>query len=400
MPTNDFASYAKPLLDKLDDDPSKELEAAAPFASTTFPGGATDVEGEATPLTGNEPTDLDPNGNGESNEDIDAGRRAYPMVGPDVWAFYKSFRFVDLPPFSGQWGIFLLDAGIASLSAELQDQAPGLPWDELERLAKETLLAHERYHFWIDAWALGQEITPIEMACKRYVYYLAGKRQAELTPEDYEESLANHYTFQRLRRLRFSDGTTASRILRTVLSLAPQPYSDFSLLPTDRTAREADLAHAVANGLPPGTAACRSRIQFGIDGNGRSNATILGASIQPADRWHPIVGWSRCPTHRVRTHNYARLVQPFQGPKLPEFREFVTNYLDGKPAEHTDHDYYKIDNGEKVKFPNPHDKEVRGYELRGTLRQAGMTQKEFNAERDRTRSWSKHCPRNPPKPPL
>ena len=46
--------------------------------------------------------------------------------------------------------------------------------------------------------------------------------------------------------------------------------------------------------------------------------------------------------------------------------QFVERYLSGKKTR-TDHDYYTIDNGEKVKFPNPHDKEVRSYELKGTL---------------------------------
>ena len=62
---------------------------------------------------------------------------------------------------------------------------------------------------------------------------------------------------------------------------------------------------------------------------------------------------------------------------MTEFRRYVCGYLDGSFLERTDHDYYRIDNGEKVKVPNPHDKTVRGYELKGTLHKAGMTHKEF-----------------------
>ena len=43
----------------------------------------------------------------------------------------------------------------------------------------------------------------------------------------------------------------------------------------------------------------------------------------------------------------------------------------------SDHQYFQIDNLAIIKFPNPHDKEIRGYELKGTLIKAGMTQKEF-----------------------
>jgi hypothetical protein len=93
------------------------------------------------------------------------------------------------------------------------------------------------------------------------------------------------------------------------------------------------------------------------------------------------------------------LLQPFQGPDLTEFRRYVGDYLDGQLLGHTDHDYYRIDNGEKIKVPNPHDKAVRGYELKGTLQKAGMTHKEFQQERQRTKAWTRHCPRPEPRPP-
>lgn len=82
-----------------------------------------------------------------------------------------------------------------------------------------------------------------------------------------------------------------------------------------------------------------------------------------------------------------------------EFRRYVMGYLGGQFLEHTDHDYYRIDNREKVKMPNPHDKTVRGYELKGTLLKAGMTHKEFTKERQRTSRWTRECPRSEPKAP-
>ena len=62
--------------------------------------------------------------------------------------------------------------------------------------------------------------------------------------------------------------------------------------------------------------------------------------------------------------------------------------------------YYIIDNGQKIKTPNPHNKQLKPWEFKGTLAKAGMTPKEYWKERARTRTWKKHIPRKPPKAPL
>jgi hypothetical protein len=85
-------------------------------------------------------------------------------------------------------------------------------------------------------------------------------------------------------------------------------------------------------------------------------------------------------------------------PKIAEFKKFIVKYLGGIPAKKTSHRYYKIDNGEKVSIPNPHEKEVRSDELDRTLPKTGMTRAEFLAERERTQDWSTHCPRPRPIP--
>jgi hypothetical protein len=392
MSMNDFADYAQPLLDQLEDDPDRPpLEERPP--RTTFPSGE-DISGELRPIHPNEEDSIGPiDGNQNvSDEDREAARGAYPMAGLDVLAFYKSFRFKQSPPFRGTWGIFLLDAGVAGLTADLHDLEPA-PYYELRQLAMDLLLAHERYHFWIDAWALGQEITPLmRQSYKQYEPYLSGKKQVELTADDHEESLANHYAFNRLKRRQLSSGGTASAILRPVLDLAPAPYCNFDFDKFRRAEYEGLLAITVANGIHPSQALAAARL-------GDVDPSVLSASIRPADRRHPIAGYPNCPVYYVHTTNYAKLIQPFQGPDLSEFRRYVMDYLAGKFLEHTDHDYYRIDNQEKIKVPNPHDKTVRSYELKGTLLKAGMTHKEFQQERQRTKTWTRHCPRPEPKPP-
>lgn len=393
MPITDFADYAQPLLDQLVDDPDRPAPDEPP-SRTPFPAGA-DLDGELRSLHPDDEDSLDPLGGTDvSDEDSEAARGAYPMAGTDALAFYKSFRFKQSPPFSGKWGVFLLDAGVAGLTANLHDLDPTVPIQVLRRLAMDLLLAHERYHFWIDAWALGQEITPMARhKYKQYEPYLSGKKQVELTPDDREESLANHYAFQKLKRRSLSNGRTANALLWQILDLAPVPYCNFVLKKMERSEQEGYLALAVANGMHPTAAFVGAKFAH-ID------PSLLSASLKPADRWHPIAGFSSCPVYYVHTSNYAKLMQPFQGPDLGEFQRYVTDYLAGQFIEHTDHDYYRIDNREKVRMPNPHDKTVRGYELKGTLHKAGMTHKEFQKERQRTTNWTRYCPRSNPKPPL
>lgn len=393
MTSNEFSNYADKLLALLEDNPGLPQQPGQPNR-TTFPG-INEIDGELMPIPLPEDESTAPARINApvSEEDSMAARGAYPMVGLDVLAFYKSFRFKKLSPFPGEWGVFLFDAGVAGLTADLLDLSAGLTVDELRQIAVELLLAHERYHFWIDAWALGQEITPLAKKFKRYMPYLAGKRQVELTLDDREESLANHYAFQSLRRRTLSDGTTAAHILRKVLGAAPAPYSSFAFDKVERAKMEGKLALTVANGLNPHDALLMAQLGDLFD------QSILSASIKPVVKSHPVAGTASCPVYQVRTSNYAQLVQPFQGPDLSELRRFVTAYLNGKPLEHTDHSYYKIDNGEKLKLPNAHDKNARGYELKGTLHKAGMTHKEFQQERQRTNKWKDKCPRSEMKPP-
>ena len=53
----------------------------------------------------------------------------------------------------------------------------------------------------------------------------------------------------------------------------------------------------------------------------------------------------------------------------------------------TDHRYYTIDNGQKIKVPNPHAKNVALHEFSNIIKKAGLKQKEFYKERERTRVW-------------
>jgi len=387
MAIDDFIESAERLLPILEDDPNRPVPDVV--ETTTFPFGGSGLEGEAVAL--GIPNDTQPAGESgqASDEDVEAGRRAYREAGIDTLAFYKSFRFREQAPFRGLWGIFLIDAGIGAVQAEFEAMAPALPAVELRELAVDTLLAHERYHFWIDAWALGQEILSFPRF-KRYELYFAAKPNVSLSEYDFEESLANHYAYIRLKSKKLSDGSSAARLLRGFFDSCPKPYSDYSYSRQLRADREGLLAFAVSYGT------CPIRAMLLLPNQEMRDIAVAAPSIRPAPTSHPMVGHHRCPVYELWTIGYAARVSPFQGPGRKEFREFIEQYLSGQKVSRTDHDYYRIDNGEKVKFPNSHDKEIRGYELKGILLKASMTQSEFRAARLRTKNWKINCPRSKP----
>ncbi|WP_237067882.1 hypothetical protein [Microbulbifer guangxiensis] len=386
MASDDFADVAEPWLRELKENPDfpplpDDLE------PTTFPLEGAEIDGQ--------PTEIDPEADYSplpdealAEEDIEAGREAHRNSGIDVLAFYKSFRFRNRPPCRGKWGIFLFDVGISAIRAEYAAVTVGLSPNELHKLAIDTLVAHERYHFWVDVWALGQEVLPARNRIKRYEHYLASCRNLIFCEYDYEESLANHYAYSRLRSRKLSDGSRAGRLIKNLFKKSPEPYSDFLFEAPERANREALLAGAIVNGVDPYIAVLLTA---------RGSRAVIGPSIRPADARHPAVGHQKCPVYVLKVTGYAKRVRPFLGVKLKEFRLFIEQYLAGKKLSHTDHDYYRIDNGEKVKFPNEHDKNVQGNELINILRKAGMTPSDYRKARTATQKWKVDCPRSEPK---
>jgi hypothetical protein len=83
---------------------------------------------------------------------LDGGIRE---VGLDVYAFYKSRRFLHGRPYVGKWGIFYLAHGVDRTAELIADYYPA--YGDPKRLAYEFLRAHERFHFRFDMYALSAE---------------------------------------------------------------------------------------------------------------------------------------------------------------------------------------------------------------------------------------------------
>lgn len=389
----DFLDVVRPQLATLQDDPERGPPEIT--STTTSPIDINDVD-DIRRLEQDEAGIPYPVADDSIADNTEAARESARDLGLDVLAFYKSFRFCDLEPFKGSWGIFLLDAGVAAVAAEFREHTPALPAAEAQRLAMALLYEHERYHFWIDAWAISQECVPLKPKLKRYEYYVASKSAGVLDPDNIEESLANGFAFRRITRGKRGSAPHISAMLRTFLCQCPVPYSEFDMNTIERRDAEGLLAGSVLSGLPPWS----QLSLFSRTTEDRALHWGLGQSLRTDIRLYPLSEPKLCPTYFVKDSTYAARIQPYRAPDRREFRMFVEAYLDGKKERATDHAWYKIDNGEKIKFPNPHEKTIRSYERDGTLRKAGMRLPDYIEARKITNIWKVGCPRQPHKPPI
>jgi len=78
---------------------------------------------------------------------------------------------------------------------------------------------------------------------------------------------------------------------------------------------------------------------------------------------------------------------------------FVKRYLAGVQDHHSDHSFYRIDNGDKVKLSNPHRPDLTNREFHNIIGKASLTSPMFYKERERTSVWREGAPRSPVLPP-
>jgi len=83
---------------------------------------------------------------------IDGGLRE---IGVDIFAFYKSRRYVDKKPYPGKWGVFYVEQGVQRIAQLIELTYPG--YGRPYKWAYELLRAHERFHFKFDLSALAFE---------------------------------------------------------------------------------------------------------------------------------------------------------------------------------------------------------------------------------------------------
>lgn len=169
-----------------------------------------------------------------SNEErdlLDGGMRE---AGFDVYAFYKSRRYVRAKPYPGKWGIFYLEHGVSRIRELIETTYPG--YGSSLRLAYEFLREHERFHFKFDLYALSVEAKtgramydPLKRAFRRHRIYQV------------EEALANHDAWEWAKQRKVGLGEFAYDFMK----LQPGAYSRFDeskfLLSSELAANLIDL---------------------------------------------------------------------------------------------------------------------------------------------------------------
>jgi len=105
---------------------------------------------------------------------------------------------------------------------------------------------------------------------------------------------------------------------------------------------------------------------------------------------------NNCPVYWIDwTKGGKSILVPFAASISEIEDDFIKRYLAGVPDRHSDHPYYRIDNGELIKVPNRHRADVIDPEFRNIIGKAGMTSTQFWKERARTSIWRKGVPRSP-----
>lgn len=151
-----------------------------------------------------------------SNVDRDLLDGAIREVGIDVYAFYKSRRYISKGPYPGKWGIFYLEHGVARIKELIENTYPG--YGQTLRLAYEFLRRHEHFHFKFDVYALSVEANiggalyePLKRAYRAHRIY------------EVEEALANHHAWRWAKQMRIGLGEFAYNFMK----LQPGAYARF-----------------------------------------------------------------------------------------------------------------------------------------------------------------------------
>ncbi len=296
----------------------------------------------------------------------DANRRGF-----EAWAFYKSIHLLRQSPFPGHWGIFLLDSGIATIRDLYLHTSPTASPMAAQLLGMRVLHRHERFHFHVDSWVISQEAFQKQAL---YLPYLQ-KIYQRVHPGRLcvEEALANKHMVRSLSR----HGVRG--FLESVINCQPPAYQ----IGDSYAALRAELAAQVLD---------------------------LKAGRQPRHDLSPWIAQGRgshmnqrnCPTFIVERCVPSRLMPPAAGfPVLKEIKRFIKEYLNGRLVADTDHEFWRIDNGTKIKMPNRHSgvDRLKPHEFKNIVGKSGLTAGGYWKERVNTNIWKRNVPRQAPMAP-
>ncbi len=320
----------------------------------------------------------------EDDETHDGATGGVVEGGIEYLAFYKSFRDVVRAPARSRWGIFFIKKRCIALATDMSLSTGESFADCLDALAA-FLYMHELYHYRFDAHCLQMEATGGLPVYRPYRRLVANRSINEW----HEESIANFYGLKAL--------------LPTRKSSYPQPICDYlwDLV--------ANSPGAYAGGIDKQQTSRRDQMaQQASAAFGNAGPTVwqdlvestirtgMGLSKQREATLSSFLHLDNCPVFWIDWVKGGKSVlTPYVASVSEINNDFIKRYLAGVQDHHSDHSFYRIDNGEKVKLPNPHRPDLTNREFHNIIGKAGMTSPQFYKERARTSVWRKEVPRSP-----
>jgi hypothetical protein len=382
---SDTARHVEQLLnDEQDLDMPRDTE---PFPRTGV--DVPDVE-DAEVVVDEVDTSTIPAEPGKDDESHEGAVGGVVECGFEYLAFYKSFRNVMRAPAPKRWGIFFIRKRCIALATDMS-LSTGEPFvDCLDGLAA-FLYAHELYHYRFDAHCLQMEATGGQAIYRPYGRLVSSRPMTEW----HEESIANFYGLKAVRPSHKS--TYAQSIYDYLFDLvanSPGAYAGGIDKQKKQTLRKELMVEQ----------ASRAFSQTGpILWHGLVESTIrigTNLSIQREPSLSSFLRLESCPVYWIDwVKGGNSVLRPYVASVSEVNNDFIKRYLAGVQDHHSDHSYYRIDNGEMVKLPNPHRADLTNREFHNIIGKAGMTSPQFYKERNRTSIWRKGVPRNPVLPP-
>ena len=327
----------------------------------------------------NSPADLE-----RDEESYDGSVGGVVEGGIEYLAFYKSFRDVARAPARKRWGIFFLKRRCVAVAIDMSFSTGESFTDCLDALVA-FLYMHELYHYRFDAHCLQMEATGGLAVYRPYRRLVSGRPMSEW----HEESIANFYGLKALQSgPKMAYPKAVCDYLWDLVAYSPGAYSGgINKQQTVRRAQMAQQASAVFVNVGPNSwhRLLESTIRLGL-GLSISREPTLGAFLR----------LDSCPVYWIDWVSGGKSVLvPYAASVAEVNNDFIKRYLAGVQDHQSDHRFYRIDNGEKIKLPNQHRTDLTDPEFHNIIGKAGMTTPQFYAERTRTYGWRKGVPRSP-----
>ena len=338
-----------------------------------------EVVEEIDPMSSPEPEN-------QEDESHDGAAGGVVEGGIEYLAFYKSFRDVMKAPATNRWGIFFIKKRCLALATDMTFSTQLSFADCLDGLAA-FLYSHELYHYRFDAHCLQMEATGGFPVYKPYRRLVASRPMNEW----HEESVANFYGLKAIQSNRtYAYPQPISDYLWDLVANSPGAYAggiDNGKKQNSRRDQMAKQACAAFGNTGPRVwqGLVESIIRTGM-GLSRSREYCLSSFLN----------LENCPVYWI---DWLKGGKSVLIPNVASVREinndFIKRYLAGVPDHRSAHGFCRIDNGEMVKLPNPHNIDLKRREFHNIIGKAGMTSPQFYKERNLTSIWRKGVPRSP-----